>query len=89
MWYLQKVVKSNSEVTLDLELKACSDASRMLHRDAKGHGGIIITYGGTVVATKSSTESKLVEESVPYVLWTLNLMENVGLKIKKPVNLMQ
>ena len=51
----------------------------MLHVDAKGHGGIMITYGGTIVATKSfkmklvaksSTESELVavEESVPYVL---------------------
>jgi len=41
----------------------------MLHMDAKGHGGIIVTYGNSIVAsksfkmkliTKSSTESELV-----------------------------
>ena len=37
----------------DLQLVAYSDASHMLHADAKGHGGIIITFGGTIVATKS------------------------------------
>jgi hypothetical protein len=72
----------------------------MLHLDAKGHGGIIVTFGGTVVAsksfkmklvTKSSTESELVavEESVPYVLWMLLLLGDLGLKVKKPVELLQ
>ena len=72
----------------------------MLHADAKGHGGIIITFEGTIVATKSfkmklvtksSTESELVavEESVPYVLWILTLLDNLGLEVKKPVKLMQ
>jgi hypothetical protein len=69
----------------ELELRVFTDASHMLHLDAKGHGGIIVTYGGTVIAsksfkmklvTKSSTESELVavEESIPYVLWMLTLM---------------
>ena len=75
----------------------------MLHIDAKGHGGIviiIITYGGTIVAsksfkmtlaTKSSAESELVagEESVPYVLWMLSLMKDLELKITSPVKMMQ
>jgi hypothetical protein len=72
----------------------------MLHTDAKGHGGIMITYGGTIVATKSfkmklvtksSTESELVavEESVPYVLWILTLLQDLGLSVQKPVKLMQ
>ena len=43
------------------------------------------------LVTKSSTESKLVavEESVPYVLWILTLLNNLGLEVKKPVKLMQ
>jgi hypothetical protein len=88
------------KVDSDLQLVAYSDASHMLHADAKGHGGIIITFGGTIVATKSfkmklvtksSTESELVavEESVPYVLWILTLLDNLGLEVKKPVKLMQ
>jgi hypothetical protein len=84
----------------DLQLVAYSDASHMLHADAKGHGGIILTFGGTIIATKSfkmklvtksSTESELVavEESVPYVLWILTLLNDLGLIVKKPVKLMQ
>ena len=41
--------RSNS----DLQFVAYSDASYILHLDAKGHGGIMIIYGGTIVATKS------------------------------------
>jgi hypothetical protein len=84
----------------DLELKVYTDASHMLHLDAKGHGGIVVTFGGTVVAsksfkmklvTKSSTESELVavEESVPYVLWMLTLLQNLNLRVVKPVSVMQ
>jgi hypothetical protein len=83
-----------------LELTVYTDASHMLHHDAKGHGGILITYGDTVVVTKSfkmklitksSTESELVavEERIPYVLWMINLLEDLGLKIRKPVSIMQ
>jgi hypothetical protein len=31
----------------DLKLQVFTDASHMLHLDTKGHGGIIVTYGGT------------------------------------------
>jgi hypothetical protein len=83
-----------------LEMLVFTDASHMLHVDAKGHGGIIITYGGTIVAcksfklklmTKSSTDSEFVtvEESVPYVLWILVLMKDLELKVTKPIKLMQ
>jgi hypothetical protein len=86
--------------TVNLELTVYTDASHMLHADAKGHGGILVTFGGTIIATKSfkmklvtksSTESELVavEESIPYVLWMLLQMENLGLNIKKPVQIMQ
>ena len=83
-----------------LDLTVFTDASHMVHLDAKGHGGIIISDdGGTVVATKSFkmtllekslTESELVavEESIPYVLW-FNLCENLGLRFNEPVYLMQ
>jgi hypothetical protein len=83
-----------------LELKVYTDASHMLHTNAKGHGGIVVTFGKSIVAsksfkmklvTKSSTESELVavEESVPYVLWILMLCENLKLDITKPVQVMQ
>jgi hypothetical protein len=84
----------------NLKLTVFTDASHMLHFDAKGHGGIVVTFGGTVVATKSfkmklvtksSTESELVavDESIPYVLWMITLLENLGLHVSKPVNVMQ
>jgi hypothetical protein len=85
--------------SVDLKLKVYADASHMLHMDAKGHGGIIVTYGNSIVAsksfkmkliTKSSTESELVavEEAVPYVLWILMLMKDLGLRVNKPVEVM-
>jgi hypothetical protein len=91
-------IKFKNVPTLDLAIY--TDASHMLHADAKGHGGMIVTLGGTVIATKSfkmklvtksSTESELVavEESVPYVLWMLMLFQNLGLRVKKPVDIMQ
>jgi hypothetical protein len=102
---LNYVVKTKSRHILfnsnsRLELQVFTDASHMLHVDAKGHGGIVITYGGTIVAsksfkmklmTKSSTESELVavEESVPYVLWMLSLMKDLELKVTRPVKMMQ
>jgi hypothetical protein len=102
---LNYVVKTKSRHILFnsnsyLELPVFMDASHMLHIDAKGHGGIVITYGGTIVAsksfkmklvTKSSTESELVavEESVPYVLWMLSLMKDLELKVTRPVKMMQ
>ena len=68
-----------------LQLVAYSYACHMIHTDTKGHGGII-TFGGTIVATKSfkmklvtqsSSESELVavEESVPYLLWILTFLK--------------
>jgi hypothetical protein len=105
MRILNYVVKTKSRHILFnsnpfLELKVFTDASHMLHIDAKGHGGILITYGGTIVAcksfkmklvTKSSTESELVavEESVPYVLWMLTLLKDLELKVTRPVQMMQ
>ena len=43
------------------------------------------------LVTKSSTESELVsvEESIPYILWILGLLYDLGLEAKKPVKLMQ
>lgn len=69
-----------SQTKVDLTVFTVTDASHMLYLDAKGHGGIIITHGEIVVATKSfkmklitkpSAELELVavEESIQYVLW--------------------
>ena len=62
-------------------------------------GEIMITYGTIVatksfkikLATKSSTESELVavKESVPYVLWIVILLQDLGLNVQKSVKLMQ
>ena len=43
------------------------------------------------LVTKSSTESELVavEELVPYVLWNLTSLQDLGLDVQKPVKLMQ
>jgi hypothetical protein len=105
MRILNYVVKTKNrcvwyEAKANLELKIYTDASHMLHMDAKGHGGIISTFGGSIVAcksfkmklvTKSSTESELVavEEAVPYTLWMLMLCRDLRLEVKTPVKMMQ
>jgi hypothetical protein len=61
----------------DMKLRIFADASHAIHKDGKGHGGIIITLGSSPImtksyklkmVTKSSTESELVtlDEALTY-----------------------
>jgi hypothetical protein len=81
-------------------LKIYADAAHMLHKDAKGHGGIIATLGSAPIVTKSfkfklitrsSTESEMVclEESVTYALWLSVLLKDFHFKFQVPVTIYQ
>jgi hypothetical protein len=87
-----------SDATLNLKIYA--DAAHMLHKDAKGHGGIIATLGSAPIVTKSfkfklvtrsSTESEMVclEESVTFALWLSALLKDFDFKFKLPVTIYQ
>lgn len=71
-------------------LKVYADASHLTHNDGKGHTGILITLGGTVVmsrsvkqksAARSSTEAELIalEEATTYVKWIRDLLQTLAL----------
>jgi hypothetical protein len=87
--------KANSKLTLEIY----ADAAHMIHKDAKGHGGIIGTSGSAPIFTKSfkfklvtrsSTESEMVclEEAVTFALWTLVLLRDFD-ELKLPVTIYQ
>ena len=82
-----------------LTLRIFADAAHMIHKDAKGHGGIIGTLGSAPIFTKSfkfklvtrsSTESEMVclEEAVTFALWTLVLLRDFD-ELKLPVTIYQ
>jgi hypothetical protein len=84
----------------NLELKLYADAAHMLHKDAKGHGGIIATLGSAPIVsksfkfklvTRSSTESEMVclEETVTFALWLSTLFRDFDFKHKLPVKILQ
>jgi Reverse transcriptase (RNA-dependent DNA polymerase) len=84
----------------DLILKLYADAAHMLHKDTKGHGGIIGTLGSAPIftksfkfklATRSSTESEMValEETATFSLWLTILLRDFGLKVDLPITIYQ
>jgi hypothetical protein len=84
----------------NLELKIYADAAHMLHKDAKGHGGILATLGSAPIVsksfkfklvTRSSTESEMVclEESVTFALWLNALFRDFDFKSKLPITILQ
>jgi hypothetical protein len=88
--------KSNA----DLTLKIYADAAHMLHRDGKGHGGIIGTMGSAPIfsksykfklVTRSSTESEMVclDEAVTYAIWISSLLRDFKFSFKLPVKMLQ
>jgi hypothetical protein len=92
-----KTLLFKAKVPLTLELFA--DAAHMVHKDAKGHGGIIGVLGSAPVFTKSfkfklvprsSTESEMVclEESVTFALWVMVLIRDF-VELKLPVTIYQ
>jgi hypothetical protein len=87
------------KANVPLTLAIFADAAHMVHRDAKGHGGIIGTLGSAPIFTKSfkfklvtrsSTESEMVclEESVTFALWILVLLRDFD-QLQLPVTIYQ
>jgi hypothetical protein len=88
--------KSNAK----LILRIFADAAHMLHKDTKGHGGILGTLGSAPIfvksfkfklVTRSSTESEMecLEESVTFALWLTTLLRDFDLKFQLPVTIYQ
>jgi hypothetical protein len=84
----------------DLTLQIFADAAHMLHKDGKGHGGIIGTMGSAPIfsksykfklVTRSSTESEMVclDEAVTYAIWLTSLLRDFKFSIKLPVKMLQ
>jgi hypothetical protein len=84
----------------DLTLKLYADAAHMLHKDTKGHGGILGTLGSAPIfaksfkfklATRSSTESEMValEETVTFALWLTILLRDFDIKSQLPITIYQ
>jgi hypothetical protein len=72
----------------------------MLHKDSKGHGGIIGTLGSAPIfvksfklklVTRSSTESELVclDEAVTFAIWLISLMKDLIPSFTPPVTILQ
>jgi hypothetical protein len=90
----------NFKSNADLTLKIYADAAHMLHKDGKGHGGIIGTMGSAPVfsksykfklVTRSSTESEMVclDEAVTYAIWITSLLRDFKFHFKLPVRMLQ
>jgi hypothetical protein len=93
-----KTLYFKAKATLTLGIYA--NAAHMLHKDTKGHGGIIGTLGSAPIfvksfkfklVTRSSTESEMVclEESVTFALWLTTLLRNFDMKFRLPVTIFQ
>jgi hypothetical protein len=83
-----------------LTLLIYADAAHMLHKDTKGHGGIIGTLGSAPIfsksfkfklVTRSSTESEMVclEEAVTFSLWLKVLLRDFDFPFKLPITMLQ
>jgi hypothetical protein len=84
----------------NLTLHIYADAAHMLHKDSKGHGGIIGTLGSAPIfvksfklklVTRSSTESELVclDEAVTFAIWLISLMKDLIPSFTPPVTILQ
>ena len=84
----------------DLTLRIYADAAHMLHKDGKGHGGIIGTMGSAPIFSKSnqfklvirsSTESEMVylDEAVTCAIWITYLLHDFKFHFKLCVKLLQ
>jgi hypothetical protein len=84
----------------DLTLLIYADAAHMVHKDTKGHGGIIGTLGSAPIfnksfkfklVTRSSTESEMVclEEAVTFALWLKILLRDFDFNFKLPIKMLQ
>ena len=87
-----------SDGSLKSPAQAYTDASFLVHRNTNGHTGIILKlYGNTVLqksikqrlVTKSVMEAELLalEEGLTYALFLGNLMQDLGLPLKVPIQI--
>jgi hypothetical protein len=90
----------NFSRSASLEPTIYADASHLLHQDARGHGGIILSLGSGPIMTKSyklklntksSTESELVvlETACSYAKWWTLLLSDLQIANKKPIIMFQ
>jgi hypothetical protein len=84
----------------ELRVQIWADASHMLNKDGKGHGGIIGTLGSAPIFTKSfkiklitrsSTELEMValEESVTNALWLKSILTDLRIRPIHPAIIYQ
>lgn len=84
----------------DLRLTLSADASHLTHADGKGHTGICILLGGTVIAcrstkqkvqARSSTEAEIIaaEEAITYIPFIMNILKDMGVEHPTPVTMQQ
>ena len=83
-----------------MELQAFVDASHISHPDGHGHGGLILSLGSSPIysrswklksVTRSSSETELIalEDSVTFVIWTRELLREIGQLEKEPTTIFQ
>ncbi len=93
-----KALLFTSQAALTLEIYA--DAAHMLHKDSKGHAGIMGTLGSAPIfaksfkiklVTRSSTESELVclDEATTYSIWLLSLLRDLLPSYRQPIKIYQ
>jgi hypothetical protein len=84
----------------NMELSASVDASHDIHRDSKGHSGLVVSIGGIPVfhrSTKQKTvstsamqaEVAALFESIPYITWFRDLLNELGYVQSGPTKLEQ
>jgi len=95
-----KFITMQFSSTATMEPTIFADASHLLHSDARGHGGIILSLGSAPILTKSyklrlntksSTESEIVvlEAATSYSTWWTILLSELRIKSQKPMIIYQ
>jgi hypothetical protein len=95
-----KSISMQFSSSASMEPTIFADASHLLHLDARGHGGIILSLGSAPIMTKSyklrlntksSTESEIVvlEAATSYSTWWNILLEELKIKSKNPIIIYQ
>jgi hypothetical protein len=92
--HLYDYINSNQTIPLnfkclDMNLSASVDASHDIHRDSKGHSGLVISIGGVPVFHRSTKQKNVstsvmqaeidaLFDSLPYILWFKDLLVELG-----------
>jgi hypothetical protein len=95
-----KHISMHFSSSASMEPSIFADASHLLHHDARGHGGIILSLGSAPIMTKSyklklntksSTESELVvlEAATSYAKWWSLLLSELEISRDIPIKIHQ